>query len=118
MPQNDAEINTLNSNVAFATISGGNPNVFWPLPGAKLFTAQFDSPKDVVQTSVNWFTLKLSEATCPQLPKNSFVWMQLVPKSTITIPPANFYDGIRWLGAQNFLSPGSNRAVRPWGVGA
>jgi hypothetical protein len=74
-----ADVAALNMNVEIAKFSGGNPNAFYPLPAQKLFSASFDRTSDVVGVTVAWFTLTidLSAGFCPQLLKNSFVWMQL-----------------------------------------
>jgi hypothetical protein len=120
-PQNAADVAALNMNVEIAKFSGGNPNAFYPLPAQKLFSASFDRTSDVVGVTVAWFTLTidLSAGFCPQLLKNSFVWMQLVPRNTITLQRGRFYDGIRWLGAQNFLAGTTfDFAAVPWGIGA
>lgn len=113
-PSTPAEINDFRANV----FSASNPNVYYPLPGAKLFTAQFDAPTDVVGVTAQWFTVSFQSGQCPQLPKNSFVWVQLVPRTTTSLPTSgsNFYDGIKWLGAQNFLD--IDTTLDPWAVGA
>ena len=86
-----------------------------------LLLAQFLNPTAVLTTSVQWFNLQLdTSASCPQLPKNSWVWIQLAPKAPITLTSGNFYDGVRWLGAQNFLAPVpyTDPLQQPWGIGA
>ena len=118
-PKTPDEIAAFQYNVVAAAYSGGNPNAFYPLPGAKLFTAQFANPSVSVGTSVAWYTLTLDTAfSCPQLPKNAWVWMQLVPRGPIVLAAGTFYSGVRWLGAQNFLYPDApDPSVQPWGIG-
>lgn len=45
--------------------------------------------------------------------------MQLVPRNPISLGTGRFYDGVRWLGAQNFLAGTMfDFAAVPWGIGA
>lgn len=86
----------------------------------QIITVDFDDPGATITTNAAWYNLSITAPleNCPQLPHNSSVWVSIVPKNPITLPKSNvLYDGLIWLGAQNFLRPVAYPFYN-WGTGA